>query len=101
MCARSLRGNREISSLNPLSLRAGLLALGARRGDRRGESFEALSKGLQNALWQAGGSPREHRTDSLSAAFKNLTEAQAFTVRYTALLDSLVAKETGSPHSTT
>lgn len=22
-----------------------------------GESFEALSKGLQNALWQAGGSP--------------------------------------------
>ena len=51
-----------------------------------GESFEALSKGLQNALWQAGGSPREHRTDSLSAAFKNLTEAQDFTVRYTALL---------------
>ena len=51
-----------------------------------GESFEALSKGLQNALRQAGGSPREHRTDSLSAAFKNLTEAQDFTVRYTALL---------------
>jgi hypothetical protein len=35
-----------------------------------GESFEALSKGLQNALWQAGGAPQEHRTDSLSAAFK-------------------------------
>ena len=52
-----------------------------------GESFEALSKGLQNALWQAGGAPREHRTDSLSAAFKNLTEEQDFTVRYTALLD--------------
>jgi hypothetical protein len=52
-----------------------------------GESFEALSKGLQNALWQAGGSPQEHRTDSLSAAFKNLTEEQDFTVRYTALLD--------------
>ena len=52
-----------------------------------GESFEALSKGLQNALWQAGGVPREHRSDSLSAAFKNLTEEADFTVRYTALLD--------------
>ena len=51
-----------------------------------GESFEALSKGLQNALWQAGGAPQEHRTDSLSAAFKNLTEEADFTVRYTALL---------------
>ena len=51
-----------------------------------GESFEALSKGLQNALWQAGGAPREHRTDSLSAAFKNLAEAEDFTGRYTALL---------------
>ncbi len=52
-----------------------------------GESFEALSKGLQNALWQAGGAPQEHRSDSLSAAFKNLTEERDFTVRYTALLD--------------
>ena len=51
-----------------------------------GESFEALSKGLQNALWQAGGAPQEHRTDSLSAAFKNLAEAEDFTLRYTALL---------------
>lgn len=52
-----------------------------------GESFEALSKGLQNALWQAGGAPHEHRTDSLSAAFKNLKEEEDFTARYTALLD--------------
>jgi hypothetical protein len=52
-----------------------------------GESFEALSKGLQNALWQAGGAPQEHRTDSLSAAFKNLAEEEDFTARYTALLD--------------
>ena len=37
-----------------------------------GESFVALAHGLQNALWQAGGVPAEHRTDSLSAAFKNL-----------------------------
>jgi len=52
-----------------------------------GESFEALSQGLQNALWQAGGSPQEHRTDSLSAAFRNLAEEEDFTARYTALLD--------------
>ncbi len=52
-----------------------------------GESFVALSMGLQNALWQAGGTPQEHRTDSLSAAFKNLDEEQDFTVRYTALLE--------------
>ena len=52
-----------------------------------GESFEALSKGLQNALWQAGGVPQEHRTDSLSAAFKNVAEEADFTVRYTALLE--------------
>lgn len=52
-----------------------------------GESFEALSSGLQNALWQAGGVPQEHRSDSLSAAFKNLAEEEDFTARYTALLD--------------
>ena len=52
-----------------------------------GESFEALSKGLQNALWQAGGAPQEHRSDSLSAAFKNVAEEDDFTARYTALLD--------------
>src|SRR5690606_6423293 len=37
-----------------------------------GESFVALAEGLQNALWTLGGAPAEHRTDSLSAAFRNL-----------------------------
>lgn len=37
-----------------------------------GESFVALAEGLQNALWTLGGVPREHRSDSLSAAFRNL-----------------------------
>src|SRR6185295_17869973 len=37
-----------------------------------GESFVALAEGLQNALWALGGVPRSHRTDSLSAAFRNL-----------------------------
>lgn len=37
-----------------------------------GESFLALAQGLQNALWLIGGAPQEHRTDSLSAAYRNL-----------------------------
>lgn len=37
-----------------------------------GESFVALAEGLQNALWALGGAPFEHRSDSLSAAFRNL-----------------------------
>ena len=40
-----------------------------------GESYVALAEGLQNALWMLGGVPREHRTDSLSAAFKNLEKS--------------------------
>jgi transposase InsO family protein len=49
-----------------------------------GESFEALASGLQNALWQLGGVPEEHRTDSLSAAFRNLKAeaARDLTQRY-------------------
>jgi transposase InsO family protein len=47
-----------------------------------GESFLALSSGLQAALWRLGGVPEEHRTDSLSAAFNNLAEAQELTRRY-------------------
>jgi hypothetical protein len=42
-----------------------------------GESFVALAEGLQNALWTLGGSPAEHRSDSLSAAFRNLEQAAA------------------------
>ena len=36
-----------------------------------GESYCALADGLQRALRQAGGSPRDHRTDSFSAARNN------------------------------
>jgi hypothetical protein len=52
-----------------------------------GESFVALAEGLQNALWSVGGAPAYHRTDSLSAAFRNL-DAQTrtdLTTRYEAL----------------
>jgi hypothetical protein len=49
-----------------------------------GESFVALAEGLQNALWCLGGAPYEHRSDSLSAAFRNLDAdaRQDLTLRY-------------------
>jgi len=50
-----------------------------------GESYSALADGLQSALTLAGGSPLEHRTDSLSAAFKNHVEEQTLTQSYEAL----------------
>ena len=52
-----------------------------------GESFVALAEGLQNALWALGGAPREHRSDSLSATFRNLERDAAtdWTLRYEAL----------------
>ena len=41
-----------------------------------GESFTAFAQGLQGALRSIGGAPVENRTDSLSAAFKNLRKDQ-------------------------
>ena len=48
--------------------------------------FYSPSQLVQDAT-RHGGCPREHRSDSLSAAFKNLTEQEDFTTRYAALLD--------------
>ncbi len=52
-----------------------------------GESYVALAEGLQNALWALGGAPLEHRSDSLSAAFRNLDHdaREDLTRRYDAL----------------
>lgn len=50
-----------------------------------GESFEALSSGLQGALERSGGVPQEHRTDGLSAAYRNKTEKETLTKRYEGL----------------
>ena len=48
-----------------------------------GESFVALSEGLQNALFSCGGVPKQHRTDSLSAAYRNSGgKGQALTTLY-------------------
>ena len=66
------------------------------------ESFESLSEGIQAALQSIGGVPKRHRTDSLSAAVKNLDEKKEFTDRYKALLDhyGLEGQKTNprSPH---
>lgn len=51
-----------------------------------GESYTALAENLQNALWALGGVPQNCRTDSLSAAFRNLSkdEQEDITKRYDA-----------------
>lgn len=52
-----------------------------------GESYSALAVGLQNALFALGGVPLQHRTDSLSAAFRNLDRdaIEDLTTRYAGL----------------
>lgn len=52
---------------------------------RGGESYAALASGLQRALRQAGGTPEEHRTDSLSAARNN--RVNRWTDQYQGLCD--------------
>jgi hypothetical protein len=59
-----------------------------------GESFESLSSGLQNAFWRSGGVPATHRTDSLSAAFKNHTKETLLTERYAKLCQYYGVKPT-------
>jgi hypothetical protein len=53
------------------------------------ETFEALVAGVQGALWQMGGCPRQLRTDNLSAATHEIkiTGGRTFNKRYTAVLD--------------
>ena len=51
------------------------------------ESFESLSEGLQNALWELGGVPRAHQTDCLTSAVQKLDHPDDFTRRYQALMD--------------
>lgn len=42
-----------------------------------GESYIAFAEGLQDALQRLGGTPREHRSYSLSATFRNLRKDAA------------------------
>jgi hypothetical protein len=50
------------------------------------ESFESLSLGLQNALFELGGVPQRHRTDRMGAAVQKPENPDEFTRRYEALL---------------
>jgi len=52
---------------------------------RGGESYSALADGLQSALHKLGGSPLEHRTDSLSAAYTSDAQKVQLTRSYDAL----------------
>ena len=50
------------------------------------ESYESLASGVQDALWELGGVPAEHRTDSLSAAVRPPSSKEEFTEKYKGLL---------------
>jgi hypothetical protein len=52
------------------------------------ESFEALSEGIEQCIWDIGGSAREHRTDNLSAAVSPVdrNDPDRFHENYCALL---------------
>ncbi len=50
------------------------------------ESFESLSEGLQTALWELGGVPERHQTDSLSTAVNKEGNPEEFIIRYRALM---------------
>ena len=52
-----------------------------------GESFTALTEGLQEALWQLGAVPATHRTDRLSAAYRNLRQDDDAAAGYRAFCD--------------
>lgn len=50
------------------------------------ESYESLASGVQDALWELGGVPQEHRTDSLTAAVRPPGSKEEFTEKYQGLL---------------
>ena len=66
------------------------------------ESFENLSEGLQDALWELGGVPKYHQTDRLTSAVNKDCSRDEFTENYKALLRhySLTGRKTQarSPH---
>jgi len=64
------------------------------------ESFESLSEGLQNALWELGAVPQRHRSDRLGAAVANTSNLKEFTQRYQDLLGHYrLAAEKTNPDS--
>lgn len=66
------------------------------------ETFESLSQGLQNALWELGGVPAKHQTDQLTAAVQNIPKPEKLTKAYESLLDyyrmNVRYSQAASPH---
>jgi hypothetical protein len=66
------------------------------------ESLESLSEGWQNAVWELGAVPAEHRTDSLSSAVNNMSNLEEFNRRYEGLMKYYGVKpqhtNAASPH---
>jgi hypothetical protein len=60
------------------------------------ESFAAVSQGVQNALWDLGGVPEQHRTDNSSAATHDLKKekGRAFNEAYQRLMDHYALEPT-------
>ncbi len=52
-----------------------------------GESFTALTEGMQEALWQLGAAPQTNRTDRLSAAYRNLAPHDDASAGYQSFCD--------------
>lgn len=50
------------------------------------ESFESLSDGIQNALWELGGVPLKHQTDRLTAAVQSIPRPEKLTKDYEDLM---------------
>src|SRR5512142_2809678 len=65
-------------------------------------SLKSLSEGWQNAVWELGAVPVEHRTDRLSSAVNNMANQEEFNRRYEALLKYYGVKprhtNAASPH---
>lgn len=61
-----------------------------------GESYSALTEGLQDSLRRLGGCPYNHRTDSLSAAFRNISKdaVKDITEKYNAFCEHYSMKPT-------
>ena len=66
------------------------------------ESFQSLSTGLQNALWELGGVPESHQSDRMTAAVHQEMDRMKFTESYRALIShyGMQAKviRTGKPN---
>ncbi|MBJ7545234.1 IS21 family transposase [Rhodomicrobium udaipurense] len=69
-------------------MRASRSIIGSITSGWRSRASHTLAEGLQNALWALGGVPKEHRSDSLSAAYRNLdkTAKDDLTQRYESLM---------------